>query len=211
MQGWFGEDAEQARAYVGGLEPGVWRDNVATSVAEDAIVAENPSETLRFLEFVGVENSRRLEVQEWAALAWGKSSYAEASAWAAQAVAPEQRERLLAAVNVGYANTDPLAAAESLLAMVKNRAVVAPALGSIMRIWAAKEPTEAAEFVASFPASAEQKLAVGELLEVWGRLDEASARGWLEKLSDAEARDHAELVMARIKAGYVPEEKQPNG
>ena len=205
MHGWFFEDKVAARDYVAELPEGPWKTNTATSAAEEALVAEAPVDLLDFLSLPQGENPRRAELQEWAAIMWGKNHYNDAIAWASGASDVAQQERLIAAVNVGHANTDPLMAAEALLARVKSAEVVAPALGSIVRIWSGKEPGSAAQWVASFPAGPEKAKAVEQLLEVWGHNDPSAAKIWADGLEDKGARAVAEQVLSAIEADRAPQ------
>lgn len=200
MHGWFAEDKVAARDYVAGLPDGPWKTHAATSAAEEALVAEEPVELLDFLSLSQGENPRREELQEWAAIMWGKNNYTEAIAWASGAAEVSRRERLVAAVNVGYANTDPLAAAEDLLARVKSADSAAPALGSIVRIWSAREPVAAAQWVAAFPAGPEKTHAIRQLLEIWVPADRGSATRWQQSLADPVARLQAEAALVAIEA-----------
>lgn len=204
MQGWFAEDKVAARDYVAGLPDGPWKTHAATSAAEEALVAEEPVELLDFLSLSQGENPRREELQEWAAIMWGKNNYTEALTWASGAADVSRRERLVAAVNVGYSNTDPLVAAEDLLARVKSADIAAPALGSIVRIWSAKEPVAAAQWVASFPAGPEKAKAVEQLIEVWAHGEASAAKAWADALDDEASRAAAAQVLAAIDAERAP-------
>lgn len=198
--GWFAQDPEGALAYLADLPAGPWKTNMANSVAEDALVAREPEAAARCLAVSPADNPRLGELREWIALHWGARSHAEASAWADRAGDPATRERLLAAVSVGHANVDPLAAAESLLARVGSPDLARPALASIVRIWTNTDPAAAADWVSAFPPGPEQQTSIEQLLAVWAPANPAAARAWQNALSDLATRDFAAGVLERMSA-----------
>lgn len=204
MHGWFDADPQAAKDYLALLPEGMWRTHAATAAAEEALVAGKPSETLALLQFSSADNPRLSELEEWSALAWGRTDFGAALAWAAKAESTEQRDRLLAAAHVGYANVDPAGAATALLRSVSSPEAAWEGAASIVRIWAATDAAAAARWVETFPAGAGRTRALTQLLEVWAHADERSTRRWVATLPDEADRLAASRVLEAITAERGP-------
>lgn len=150
-RGWLSADPSGLSAHLDRLPPGVWRDNLAVTAAEDAFLARKTDTVSAMLEHAAPNNARRRQLAEWNATAWARNDVEAAAAWASREPEPARRETLFAAVSIGQANTDPEAASARLVRTVTDPAALKPAVHAIVRIWAARDPSAAASWVAGLP------------------------------------------------------------
>ncbi|WP_438479692.1 hypothetical protein [Oleiharenicola lentus] len=196
---WALQDPKTLNAYVDTLPPGPWKHNLLKSAGEETLVADRLAETLAFLDKISGNDSRRDELYEWTATKWAIKDPTAATEWAAKAADGAQREKLLAAVVVGYANSEPDAAAQLAINMIASKEQLLPAVNSVGRIWASRDALSAGNWVQQMDAGEPRASAMRGLLQIWAFSDFERARAWQEGIGDAQLRVEAAAVLAQLK------------
>jgi hypothetical protein len=119
---------------------------------------------------------------------WAEVDPVTATAWAEAVPEVELRQRLVAATSVALANQNGAAAAKLAVNVLRpgedqDRAVVA-----IVQRWAENSPRTAADWVAQFPDTSVQQLAVQNLVALWTAQDPIGPVNWLRGLPETSLR-----------------------
>jgi hypothetical protein len=178
-------DPEGARAWLNEL---VAREDAELNfVLAQAAARHNPK--------LGLELARRVHEHLRAPLLhevfanWAGSDPATASAEAATLENPKDLRAAGAGAVSTWAQTDPQAA-WSWAAALEPEGVRRPVLESLVTTWSENDPAAAARAAIEAQSSSRQRL-LDTAVSAWATRDVDAAFGWLEGLSDAEARDGA--------------------
>ena len=150
-RGWFESDRSTLQSHLDELPSGPWKTQLAVTAGEDAFLAHESPAVVDLLHRAEAHDPHRIQLLEWNATAWAIRDADAAAAWAGGEPDAGRRETLLAAVAIGQANLSPEDAAERLFRSVTSPAALIPAVQAIARIWAARDPQAAHEWVAGLP------------------------------------------------------------
>jgi hypothetical protein len=97
---------------------------------------------------------------------------------------PSLQERLIAAGAKAVAMTDPSLAAGWLVSGVQSEGLLNDTVPNIVEIWAGKDPSEAANWVAQFPDGVSREAAVNIVSSHWLQSDSGAATAWILTLPE---------------------------
>jgi hypothetical protein len=196
LHDWGQASREEMREYLGGLPGGEWKQAVMAAASNEAL----SSDPVEAIAWAGRMNpgERQTGLLEMATVDWVKRDPDAAAEWAGQVNDPVLREQLLGSMVVGYADIDPDAAAQCAMQSVPAGPVRDRSVAGIAWVWAMKDPSSAADWVALVPEGPARQMALGDLLSVWGNHDPAAAMAWIEKLPEGSLQTAAatELLAA---------------
>jgi hypothetical protein len=178
-------DPEGARAWLNEL---VAREDAELNLVLAQAAARHDSK-------LGLELARRVHEVLRAPLLeevfanWAGSDPQTASAEAAKLENPKDRRAAGAGAVSTWAQSDPHAAL-SWAAALQPESVRRPVLESLVTTWSENDPAAAARAAIEAQSSSRQRL-LDTAVSAWATRDVDAAFGWLEGLSDAEARDGA--------------------
>jgi hypothetical protein len=193
--GWVTADPASLHAYLDELPSGVWKSLVACSASEEALVADNPRETLRLLGKIADADPRRDELYAWAVTKWARTEPAAAAAWAAEVPDALLSDRLLAAAAIGHASSSPADAARWAMRTIASPEALCSAVSAIARLWGASEPLDAARWIQTLPPGRAKDEGLENLLSVWAFRDQAQARAWGKTIDDEATGQRVERLL----------------
>jgi hypothetical protein len=177
---WEQKDPEEMQQYLAGLPEGEWKQTVMAAASNEAL-SSDPVEAIVWAEQMS-PGERQTGFLEMAATDWVKRDPDAAAQWVGRVNDPALREQLVGALAIGYADIDPVQAAECAIQSVQPGAVRDRSVAEIAWVWAMREPVAAMAWVAQFPEGPARQMALGNVMNIWGNRDRAAALTWLEGL-----------------------------
>lgn len=199
--GWLAQAREQLHAYVDGLPPGPWREQVLTAATNDALLLKAGPEAIGLLQRLPPATQRN-EMLGWASTQWAMQNPTEAAAWVQQVNDPVLQLKLFGAVAVGYAWSDPAKAADLLRSSGVAESSDLTAVVSVMNIWGTKNPAQAAQWAVDSLDGVARTQAIRCAVTAWGYQDLPAALRWIEGLPAGADRTQAERTYAKIAAAH---------
>jgi hypothetical protein len=177
---WGQKDREALREYLAGLPEGEWKQKAATAASSE-VLSSDPVEAIVWAEQMR-PGERQTGLLGMAATDWVKRDPDAAAQWVGRVNDPALREQLVGSLTVGYADTDPVQAAECAMQSLRPGDVLNRSVAEIAWTWALREPTAAVAWVAQFPEGPARQKALGNVLGIWGNRDRTAALAWIEDL-----------------------------
>ncbi len=178
---WSG-DARALNAYCDALADSEWKQ-VFLKTAGLAAVARDPVAALALADRMD-EGAERANVRQTAAYDWMTRDPIAATRWIEGAADPAERESLRGLAAKAIAVTDPELAARWLTLAVKGEGEFRDQALCIVESWASLDPSQAAAWVARFPAQAGRDAAIDAVVRAWAKVDPAAADAWVDTLQD---------------------------
>ena len=189
FQEWRDHDRAAARAYIEQLPPGEWKDK-AVVAATHAGLADDPTTAINWARDMK-RDAAQLGLLGTATTEWARRDAVTAGRWVGGIDDLSLREELTSSLAVGFADTDPQAAAALVLDSMLPGPVLDRSIGEIAGAWARREPAAAAVWIAKFPAGHARQLALENLVSAWRATDRGAAVEWARGLADESLRREA--------------------
>lgn len=190
------KDRDGFQNYLLDLPESEWKAKFLHSAASVA-AASNPQQAIALAAEMNPDDAKG--ILQAAAFQWASDDPMAVKKWAEQSTDADLRQELIAAAAKGMAEEHPREAAAWLIASVKDPDVLAGAAQSIIRSWAAREPSATADWIALFPKGDVRNEALETVISFWSASDAAAAGAWVANLSDDSMRQAAAAILDRSK------------
>jgi hypothetical protein len=200
LHDWEQTSPDEMRQQLASLPEGEWKQKVMATASDEAL----SSDPVRAVAWAAQMNpgERQAGRLEMAATDWVKRDPDAAAQWVGQVRDPVLREQLAGSLAIGFADIDPVQAAESAVQSIPPGAVLNRSVAEIAWTWAMQEPTAATTWVAQFPEGPARQMALGNVMSIWGNRDRTAALAWIESLPKGSLQAEAAAdLLAAIPAG----------
>lgn len=177
---WEQKDPEEMQHYLAGLPEGEWKQTVMAAASNETL-SSDPVEAIVWAGQMS-PGERQTGLLEMAATEWVKRDPDAAAQWVDRVNDTALREQLAGALAIGYADIDPVKAAEAVVQSFPPGEVLNRSVTEIAWVWAMREPATAMAWVAQFPEGPARQMAMGNVMNIWGTRDRAAALTWIEGL-----------------------------
>ena len=189
LHNWGQTNRDEMRQHLAGLPEGEWKQKVMATASGEALSCD-PVEAVAWAMQMN-PGEQQTGLLEMAATDWVKRDPDAAAQWVDRINDPALREQLVGALAVGYADIDPVQAAESAVQSFPPGAVLNRSVAEIAWVWAMREPAAAMDWVAQFPEGQARQMALGNVMNIWGNRDRAAALAWIEDLPNGSLQTEA--------------------
>jgi hypothetical protein len=174
---WLGNRAGLQK-YIDQLPDNEWKQNFLSDLGSE-MSARDPQSAIQLAQQMHSGDAQKNLLQS-VACNWVGTDPGAALNWVASVQDPSLREPLIASAVQSYALTDPTQAASWLVSEVKSDAIVKDTALNILKVWAVKNPAEAANWVSQFPEG-DTKAAAVQIVSQYLRLSNPGlATSWLQ-------------------------------
>ena len=180
LHDWGQTNRDEMRQHLAGLPEGEWKQKVMATASGEAL-SSDPVEAVVWATQMN-PGERQTGLLEMAATEWVKRDPDAAAQWVDRVNDMALREQLAGALAIGYADIDPVKAAEALVQSFPPGEVLNRSVAEIAWVWAMREPATAMAWVAQFPEGPARQMAMGNVMNIWGNRDQAAALTWIEGL-----------------------------
>ena len=175
-------DSTNLHSYCDQLPDTGWKQNFLAD-AGFGVLSKNPVEAINLAQRMD-PGSAQTNLLQTVAYDWISRDPNPALDWIMGVNDPSLQERLIAAGAKAVAMTDPSLAAGWLVSGVQSEGLLNDTVPNIVEIWAGKDPSEAANWVAQFPDGVSREAAVNIVSSHWLQSDSGAATAWILTLPE---------------------------
>ena len=166
-----------------------WKQTFLADASLD-VLSKQPLEAVALAQQMN-PGGARTNVLQTVAADWIGNDPDKALDWITSMNDPAMQEQLISAAAKSYATTDPQLAAEWFVSTVKSAPVLNNTLPSIIDIWAAKDPSTAAGWVAQLPEGNLRDTAIETVASYWQQSDPGAVARWMLTLPESHQAEPA--------------------